>query len=256
MEWRKSRFRGWPDDAMNLSDEDVHVWRARLDQSDARVEALKGLLCDEERERAARFHFDRHRRRYIVARGALRVILGGYLDAEPDRTRFSYSDKGKPSLADEWAGSKIDFNVSHSHELAVYAFARARLVGIDVEQIRSKPVAEELAERFFSPRECDLFLDLPRDRKQEVFFDLWTLKEAYLKATGEGVSGLENIEIGFPASGDPILRNPKTETAIPGWRARRLTPGEGYTGAIVIHGTGWRLSRFFDVQEALLRVGS
>ncbi|MCP4693505.1 MAG: 4'-phosphopantetheinyl transferase superfamily protein, partial [Desulfobacterales bacterium] len=224
------------------------VWRARLDPPEARVEALKALLCDDEKERAARFHFERHRRRYIVARGSLRVILGRYLDAAPERPRFSYSEKGKPSLAEEWADARIQFNVSHSHELALYAVGRGRLVGIDVERIRSRPVAEELAERFFTPRECGMILDSPRELKQEVFFNFWTLKEAYLKATGEGVSGLEKIEIDYPASGDPILRNPKTMTTIPGWRARRLPPAEGYAGAVVIQGSGWRLSPFFDVQ--------
>ncbi len=239
----------FPADALNLSDDDVHIWRTRLDPPEERVEAMNGLLCDEEKERAERFHFERHRRRYIVARGSLRVILGGYLDIAPETVRFSYSEKGKPSLASEWEASNIQFNVSHSHEMALYAVGRRRLVGIDVERIRSTPVAEELADRFFLPRECGVILGAPRDLRQEVFFNFWTQKEAYLKATGEGVSGLEKIEIDFPASGDPILRNPKSMTTIPGWRARRLEPGEGYAGAVVIQGSGWRLSRFFDVGE-------
>ncbi len=239
----------FPPDALNLTDEDVHIWRARLDPPEERVETLKSLLCDEEKERAERFHFERHRRRYIVARGSLRVILGGYLHIEPERLDFSYSEKGKPTLAAEWDDSNIHFNVSHSSELALYAVGRRRLVGIDVERIKSKPVAEELADRFFSPRECGVILGSPQDMKQEVFFNFWTQKEAYLKATGEGVSGLEKIEIDFPASGDPVLRNPKSMTTIPGWRARRLEPGDGYAGAIVIQGAGWRLSRFFDIEE-------
>ncbi len=239
----------FPSDALNLSDEDVHVWRARLDPPGERVETMRGLLCDEERARAERFHFERHQRRFVVARGSLRVILGGYLDIEPERVVFSYSEKGKPSLDEEWGDTNIHFNVSHSSELALYAVGRRRRVGIDVERIRSKPVAEELADRFFSPRECGVIFSAPQDMKQEVFFNFWTQKEAYLKATGEGVSGLESIEIDFPATGDPILRNPMNMNIIPGWHARRLEPWDGYAGAVVIQGSEWRLSRFFDIEE-------
>ena len=119
--------------SLSLSSDVVHVWRVGLEPSAGLQETFLRTLNDDERARADRFHFDQHRRRFVLARGFLRALLGRYLGIGPEEVRFVYGPNGKPSLADEHGASDLRFNASHSHELAVYAFAQEREIGIDVE---------------------------------------------------------------------------------------------------------------------------
>ena len=120
-----------------LSSNDVHLWRAKLDQSDDCVKQLNQVLSDEEQRRSERFHFDKDRKRFIVTRGILRSILSRYLDVEPSRFRFGYSSHGKPYLVEKSNGEEICFNLSRSHSLSLYAFTRSRQIGVDIEYIHT-----------------------------------------------------------------------------------------------------------------------
>src|ERR1039458_3159098 len=133
--WHRSPMHLDPSTDRELPENVVHVWRAGLDLSNARCEALDGLLSEEERARAARFYFEKDRRRYVAARGILRRLLAGYLSASPERLRFRYNGFGKPFL-EHPDGSAIEFNVSHSQDAALFAFTRRRAIGVDIEQIR------------------------------------------------------------------------------------------------------------------------
>jgi 4'-phosphopantetheinyl transferase len=203
-----------------------------------------GTLAADERARAERFYFQRDRERFVVARAALRAILGGYLNSTPESLSFCYGSRGKPALAADCSQDAIRFNVSHSGDVALYAVTRAREVGVDVELIRPELNAERLAERFFSPREIDTLRTLPADLRRHAFFLAWTRKEAYVKATGDGLSlPLNQFAVslipGEPAAllsaeGDPreALR----------WSLRELTPGPGYVAALAVEGHGWSLA--------------
>jgi len=148
---------------------------------------LKSLVPDE-RQRAERFRFERDRRRFIVAHGVLRDILGRYLKCSPAQVSFSYNQYGKPALAQESEAIGLRFNMSHSHEVALYALTRAREVGVDVELLREDFASLEIAERFFSRSEVALLNSLAPELRTDGFFNCWTRKEAYIKALGEGLS--------------------------------------------------------------------
>ncbi len=228
-----------------LSADDVHVWRADLNVSESRIEQLAKTLSPDERQRADRFYFERDRKHFTAGRGILRTILGGYLNLEPAQLQFSYSSRGKPALANTDIEGTISFNLSHSNGLALYALARSRCVGIDLEHIRPMPEAEKLAKRFFSPREHAAIASLPAEQKQEAFFRAWTCKEAYLKAIGEGLTGLEQVEVSL-TPGEPavLLSIQGGQQAASQWSLHHLTPAPSYMAALAIEGHGWSLNCF------------
>jgi 4'-phosphopantetheinyl transferase len=228
---------------------DVHVWKASLDVSERAIESLVRGLSPDEIERANRFHFERDRRRFIVGRGVLRRILGRYVRTDATTLQFAYSERGKPSLIQAGDVPPILFSISHSHELVLYAFARRNLLGIDVEFIRSMRDIDELAKRFFSEHESLLVQRASGIRKWEIFFAIWTVKEAYLKATGEGLAGLEDVEVTFSpdASACGITLKDQDDRAKQ-WTIRSMLPEAGYIAAVAVHnqvGTGMR---FFETQ--------
>jgi 4'-phosphopantetheinyl transferase len=166
----------------------VHVWRVALDVSTAQVERLRRLLSSDESQRADRFHLARDRRRFIVARGLLRLILSRYLQLHPSTLQFAYTAFGKPFLAQGTEGELLNFNVSHSDELALIACTRGRAIGVDIESIRPTIEYEQIAARYFSPTEYAHLCTLPLELRVRAFFRCWTRKEAYIKAHGAGLS--------------------------------------------------------------------
>jgi 4'-phosphopantetheinyl transferase len=226
--------------ALNL--DEVHVWRAPLDAAENVLEGLERLLSPDERERAKRFIFQKHRRRFIVARAVLRELLGRYLNQEPDRMRFVYGPEGKPALAETGSGS-VRFNLSHSEALALYAFVRGREVGIDLEWINPRVAFEELAERFFTPVEASALRALPERAREAAFFACWTRKEAYMKAVGKGLSlPTQDFEVTL-APGEPaelISTRHDPEQAMR-WSLLELDAGPGFAAALAVEGGGWSL---------------
>ena len=181
-----------------LASEEVHIWYANLDLSTAEIDKLAAILSEDEREKAQNFHFDKHRQRYIAARGRLRQLLASYIDIAEKEIKFTYSDRGKPQLSLNLNPHNLQFNVSHSQHLALYAFTYQEKVGIDLEYLRSLKDAASIARRFFAPKEYELIASLTGEKQQKVFFQTWTIKEAYLKATGEGLSGsINEVEVLF-----------------------------------------------------------
>jgi 4'-phosphopantetheinyl transferase len=226
-----------------LSSRDVHVWRASLEQPEALIQQLAQTLSEDERTRASRFYFERDRKHFIVGRGLLRTILGCYLSLEPTQLQFCYGSRGKPALANMGDSDTLQFNLSHSHGLVLYAVTRDRKIGIDLEQIRPTSDVEKLAERFFSPREHAAIRSLPSSQKQEAFFHAWTCKEAYLKAIGEGLAGLEQVEVSL-VPGEPVrlLSTGEDSPASSRWSVQVLTPAPDYIAALAVEGQGWTLA--------------
>ena len=226
-----------------LSRDDVHVWCAALDLPAPQVEELAQTLSSDEQARGDRFHFQQHRRRFIAARAGLRRLLGRYLQIEPQEVELAYSQRGKPALAERF-NSTLEFNLSHSEDLVVYALTRDRAVGIDIEYIRPFPDAEQLAQRFFTARENDLLQALPPEQKQLAFFHCWTRKEAYLKACGDGIAcGLDRVEVTL-TPGEParLVSIAGAADILHSWGLQDLAPAAGYTGAIAVAGKNWQLS--------------
>jgi len=223
-----------------LCDNNIHVWLANLNLPDLRLQDMRQTLCDGEKERADRFVFDVHRRRYIAGRGFLRMILARYVLKSPSELVFSYSPRGKPELVSNSSSEQLYFNVSHSHDLALYAVARNRCVGVDVERIESTSNVEQLAERYFFPKEFDVIRSMAPERKNEAFFKGWTVKEAYVKATGEGLAEMEQVELSMSADGPAVLLTIHDNPAATArWSSCQMRPSPGYMAALVAEGQGW-----------------
>jgi 4'-phosphopantetheinyl transferase len=194
-----------PPNSLTLGSGEVHVWRASLNRTEAQVEILKHTLAAEELRSAGRYRFHKDREHFIVAHGLLRTILARYLDMEPGQLRFCYGPHGKPALEVEPGEDTLSFNLSHSHGLALFAVSRGRELGIDLEYVQAHLADDQIAERFFSPREVALLRGLPKDVQREAFFIFWTRKEAFIKATGKGVSlPLDQFEVSL-VPGKPIV---------------------------------------------------
>jgi 4'-phosphopantetheinyl transferase len=170
---------------MQLPDNEIHIWSTSLALSSEQEHSYLLLLNADEQKRAARFRFPEHRRRFIIARAVLRQILCFYTKIAPDKIEFSYNEHDKPALVLP-ADKTLQFNLSHSADLAVYAIAR-QLVGIDVEQIQSR-YELGLPERFFSAQECEHLQQVPEHERVIAFYRLWARKEAIIKASGKGLS--------------------------------------------------------------------
>jgi 4'-phosphopantetheinyl transferase len=226
-----------------LGEDEIHVWRTALDPPEDTVERLAATLSADERERADRFRLERVRRRFVVCRGALRMILSRYTGQAPERLRFTYGAHGKPALAPSAGMADLRFNVSHSDELALCAVARGREIGVDVERIRPLPGAERIAERFFAVPEREALQALPAERKLEGFYTCWTRKEAYIKALGDGLGHpLDEFAVSL-APGEParlwtLRETGSAEEAT--WSLEALLPTPGYVAALAARGHGWR----------------
>jgi 4'-phosphopantetheinyl transferase len=215
---------------------EIHVWYRSLEVSVAEREALAALLGPEERQRAARFHFEAGRDAFIASHGWLRTLLGRYLNADPGSLEFTFGDRGKPALR----GTPLRFNLSHSGAMAACAVTRNEEVGIDIEWIRPMRDLEMVARRFFHAEECRKLLGLSEAIRAPAFFHCWTRKEAYIKALGDGLfAPLDRFEVtlapGEPAAFIQIDGRP----AAAEWSLFGLDVGPDYAGAVAIRGTDW-----------------
>ncbi len=180
---------------IQIEPNEIHLWWAALDLPENEVKRLAALLVEKERQRAGRFLHANHRRRFIAAYGMLRGLLGAYLDIPPARIPVMRADSGKPYLEKTANPGGICFNLSHSHGMALYGFSNNRRIGVDIEYRREKSDIVKIAERFFSAGQARQIALASGQRRQELFFRYWSLKEACLKATGQGLGGLREIEM-------------------------------------------------------------
>ncbi|MCV3215543.1 4'-phosphopantetheinyl transferase superfamily protein [Plectonema radiosum NIES-515] len=213
---------------LSLSVDDVHVWRVELSRSQLQLQELAETLSSDEQVRAKRFHFEQHRQHFIAGRGILRTILGRYLGIEPQALGFDYEAHGKPVLGDKFVTSGLSFNLSHSQGLALYGVSR-HPIGVDLECIRDNTDVEALAKRFFTDREYEVVRSLSPNQQQQIFFRYWTCKEAYLKATGAGLSQLEQVEILLTPTQPASLQSEE-------WSLTELIPANNYLAAVAVAG--------------------
>ncbi len=216
------------------------VWLRLSLVSLATVEILDTLLNRDEHARAARFVFPVHRQRFVVARGMLRRWLGAQIGRDPAALRFVYNAYGKPALADD---PDLHFNLSHAGDWIVYAFARQRRVGVDVEVMRDDVEIKSLARHVFSPAEQAIFYSLPAAQQREAFFNGWTRKEAYVKAQGMGMSlPLDSFDVSLrPGISAAIVETRPQAAEAERWSICTLERGALYKAALVIEGQGWQL---------------
>lgn len=224
--------------------DDVHVWRASIAEHAHDEPAFLTLLDEEERARAARFHFASDRTRHIVAHGVLRTLLAAYTGVAARALEFEPGAYGKPSLRAGHGLTPVTFNLSHSADVIVVAVSATRAIGVDVERWVPDIEAEALACEFFSPAERVMLGELPPEERVVAFFTFWSRKEAYIKATGFGVSrGLDHFDVGLERDTGRITDRLAGDASTR-WSLRDLAFEPGYSGAVVAEGTGWTLHRF------------
>lgn len=210
----------------------IDVFAFALDPPEERLAALRATLAADERERAAKFRFDVHRRAFEACRGVVREILGAHLGLAPAKVQFSYGPKGKPSLLPD--STPLVFSVSHSAALGLCAVAREGALGVDVERLRPLDDALAIAERFFSSAERAALRTLAPPALETAFFAAWTRKEAFIKALGEGLSHpLADFDVTLlPDEPAQLLRVAGVDDAPSRWRLVALDPARGYVAAL------------------------
>lgn len=238
-----------PPPEVELLPDEVHVWCASLEAAPSTIQGLQRVLSAEEVARAERFRFARDRQHFIVARGLLRTLLGRYLHMAPQDLSFSYNTYGKPALTIQSApdeASWLQFNLSHSRELALFAFTTTRLIGIDIEYMRADIEYEQLAKHYFSAYEYATLREIPAEQQCEAFYHCWTRKEAYIKARGKGLSlPLDLFDVSLrPEEPAALLNSREDPSEHVRWSLHALAPGANYAAALAVEamdGTDWQL---------------
>lgn len=217
-----------------IQQNELHIWWANLRDFDLVLPELWSVLSPMERERAERFRFLRDKDNFIIRHGMLRTLLGAYVEDLPSHLNFTIGLNGKPKLHTRFGKKEIHFNLSHSGDVALCGFTCACPIGVDVEFVHPVPDCEQIAREFFTPTEAVNLMALPEESRTNRFFDLWTRKEALVKATG---AGLANDQVGLEAPGgdlrasDPV-GSPWAFPTSNGWCVRSFTPVDGYTAAV------------------------
>ncbi len=220
-----------------LSEGEVRVVCTNLNRTPQDLTALYHHLSPGERERAARFRLEKHRSRFVAARGTLRELIGKYLGCGPESVEFNYGANGKPHLVE----ASLEFNASHSEDYALYAFTLTVPLGVDIEQVRAIASLEAIAQSFFSPAERAELLRISAAGRLEAFFNCWTRKEAFVKAVGDGLSyPLDRFDVSLSEPARLLTIDGSTSSASE-WSLFTVAPARGYVGAVAIRGSGFRL---------------
>ena len=214
----------------------VDLWRVSLDDHVADLSARRAVLTSQEAARADRFAFPENRDLYVLTRGRLRTLLGGFLDVAPRSVRLRLGERGKPELDGPHRAAGVWFNVAHSGRLGCIAITTEGPVGVDVERIRPDVATSGLAERFFSAPEVAALRRLSAPAQERAFFECWTRKEAYIKALGTGLAErLDRFAVslgpGCPAELRWVADGP---TEPPQWTVSDVDVDVGYVAAMAI----------------------
>jgi 4'-phosphopantetheinyl transferase len=223
----------------NFYGDEIHLWLASLDGPETCFPSWQAFLSTDELERASRYRFERDRQRFIARRGILRQLTGQYLKIPAAQIEFTYSETGKSSIKEQ----SLQFNLSHSGDYGLYAFAQKRELGVDIENIRSTDDLSLIAKRFFSVFENAALLNLSDDKKIPAFYHIWTQKEAFVKALGKGLSfPLANFDVSVdPAQPGKLLSIRDGGEVGTDWYMQTFLPVEDYQAAVCYSGTGTAL---------------
>jgi 4'-phosphopantetheinyl transferase len=234
-----------PPGPVALRPAEVHLWRVVVSSPAAGDAAAAGALSEDERMRASRFRFEVDRRHFVAAHAALRGVLASYLGAAPASLEFGAGVHGKPFLDGPAHGRSLRFSLSHSGELALVAVCLDREVGADVESVRPRGDLEGFVERYLSPREREALARIPPGDRLRAFFEIWTLKEAYLKACGDGLArelDAFDVTLGDAPSRLVAVRDRSGEEVR--WTLQRVEVGEDFAAALAVEGRGWQVRQF------------
>ena len=223
---------------VELQPDEVHVWVAysRGIDDEGRLAAYETLLSTDERLRHQRFAYESDRREFLVAHALVRTTLSKYAEVPPDAWTFGANRYGRPEIAGPLADRRLQFNLSHTHGLSACAVALDREIGVDAEDLYRRPTGEEVAARYFAPAEVAALRATPPDERDDTFLQFWTLKEAYIKARGAGLSiPLEQFAFSLTPGRAPAIQidgmlgdDPAT------WQFVQFRPGPEHLLAVAI----------------------
>lgn len=224
----------------NLAAHEVHLWLARVNES------ADDHLSAKEIARASKYHRKIDRSRYRTSRSILREILGGYLSTDPSEIQLELDALGKPHLSKKLHSPKVEFNISHSDEIILFAFARLRRVGVDLEHVRPFPELTSLVRRYFTENERSMIKRIPKSERTAAFFSGWTRKEAFLKAIGKGLQiPLNSFEVSLdPDEKEPDLVLPQKLMQESHWRIMSFSPADGTIAALAVEGQEWKIKSY------------
>lgn len=217
-----------------MSDGDVHVWAARLDYQTERLSFFKSLLSYQEKMIIGTIRHPAQKMRFIYCRGILKLILSQYLNVAIPDLEICIGENGKPRLAVGSYPGDFSFNLSHSNDLTLYVVTNKRHAGIDLEYMHLKSDPLKIAKCFFSANEYDLMASTHPSLRQEMFLRIWTLKEAFLKASSRGLQGISGVEvyIATDTADGLTIRNPNWARNL---EITQFTPESGYVAALITY---------------------
>ncbi|MCW8876727.1 MAG: 4'-phosphopantetheinyl transferase superfamily protein [Kangiellaceae bacterium] len=223
---------------ININPNEIHLWYSYDEtiQDHHLLDTYLSLLDDKEREQRSRFHFKKHRHQYLITRAMVRTILSLYADnISPEQWAFAKNDYGKPCIANPLMETRLNFNLSHTENLILMGVTLDNEIGVDVEYLPRIGNMLDIANRFFSPLEIKQLHELPIEEQKERFFDLWTLKEAYIKACGMGLSiPLDEFNYSFRKGKINISFDPVRKDQPELWQFWQVTPSNDYKASVAI----------------------
>ena len=223
---------------LELTEDTIHLWFACPDEivEEGLLSAYESVLGDEEKVQWQRFFFPKHRQQYLVTRALVRTALSRYFDLEPKDWRFNINEYGKPEIANATGGLPLRFNLSHTDGLVMCAVVLAHDIGVDVEHRQRGNTSLAIAEHCFSRQETQDLRQLPPHQQPQRFLEYWTLKEAYIKAKGMGLS-LPLDQFSFRLGDDgsaEIAFDSGLEDDPSHWQFWRLNPSENHIAALAV----------------------
>jgi len=222
---------------------EVHLWRCSLDLPRGSLDDAYATLAEDEIERARRFKFTRDRRRFVAARSFLRRTLAGYLSVSPRELAFVYGAFGKPGLSSRPDDTRVEFNLSHSGEMAILAISRGPTVGVDIEQVIQVSELQKMASRYFSAYENAALNAVPAEARNFAFYCCWTRKEAFLKALGHGLAHpLDAFDVSLDERRPRLVAVRSDHEAPAEWTLFHLCPAPGYVAALAVKGNDVRVT--------------
>jgi 4'-phosphopantetheinyl transferase len=236
-----------PSELLELSGNDVHVWLAKIDQPRLWIERFSQILSEEELTKANNFIFIQDKDRFIVSHGLLRTMLANYVKIDPKQLSFGYTINGKPYITTKYSiDSDLSFNMSHSHNVAIYTFTLNRRIGIDIEFIRYIKNIDQLISFIFSKNDRMAINKLPEKQKQEAFLSIWTRKEAYVKAIGGCLSNIcSQYRFLSDLDNPPDLLHDELEIRnTSDWFFQTLLPDSDYIATIAVEGNDLQFKYF------------
>jgi len=223
----------------------IHIWSANLDQPEYISQKYYSVLSLQEKAQADKRKIKELRNRFIISKGILRQLLADYLGYETQEIEFEYNGFGKPSISFSSNADDICFNLSHSNHLAVFAFAKNKNIGIDIQQVQGIPDMDGVVNLCFSEFEKEWFYRISPAEKNEIFYKIWTTKEAYIKAIGKGFSfPPDKISLDLNSNNEIVLKEIVGDNNLKRWKLFSFRPKPDFISSVVVENNNYEIEHF------------